>query len=282
MHHIAKHLEDITANGYTVLPGFFAASWMQRCIDAYPQLSRAQSFAESDAVWLDNGLERAPNLFLPAAANRGLLDLLEAAMGPFVQLDNLTFYNFPNQPAEKAGKPSGWHRDIWQVPPQVEGYRPPDAMNAICYFQDLDDGLGPLRVIPGSHRRVVADPVGDVPHPDEVLIHAKAGDVILIHCNLYHSGTANVSGKPRFFWSAYYNRAWLRTRDNHDGPNARAIIKRAQDHGDVRVARLLGHDPGLIPRCHGPDRVANTERWRTWIDEDRAGLRTPSWLPEPA
>jgi len=279
MSDIDRHDERFITDGYTIMPGLFPASWMQRCIAAFPQLSRSQTLGDADSVWLNNGVERAPDLFLPAAAHPRLLDFLELAMGPFVQLDNLTFFNFASQPAGMAGRPSGWHRDIWQVPPSSEGYQPPDAMNAICYFSDLDAATGPLRVIPGSHRRPVPTPVHDAPHPEEVLVHARAGDVILIHCNLFHSGTANVSGGPRWFWSAYYNRSWLRTRDNHAGPNARAIVERALGHGDTRVARLFGHDPAVLTRCHGPDRVANAEQWRRWIAEDLALRTHPDWLP---
>ena len=278
----AHHLEQFIAEGYTVFPQVFPAALMQRCIAAFPELSRAQSLGDTDVIWLNNGVERAPHLFLPVVAHAQLLDFLEQVMGPFVQLDNLTFFNFVSQPVEQAGRPHGWHRDIWQVPPMIEGYQPPEAMNAICYFQDLDDATGPLRIIPGSHRRPMPAPVSDAAHPEEVLLHVRAGDLVVTHSNLFHSGTTNVSGRPRWFFSAHYSRSWLRTRDNHNGPNVRSIVERAIEHGDIRIARLFGHDPELINRCHGPDRIANADRWRAWQAEDRTRLRNADWLPKLA
>ena len=82
-----------------------------------------------------------------------LLDFAEAVMGPFVQMDNLTFIAFPSvSTAAAAGRVSGWHRDIWAFKPTHAEYVPPLAANAITYLQNLTDEYGPLRVIPGSHR----------------------------------------------------------------------------------------------------------------------------------
>jgi ectoine hydroxylase-related dioxygenase (phytanoyl-CoA dioxygenase family) len=72
---------------------------------------------------------------------------------------------------------------------------------------------GPLRVIPGSHRR--GEPPIDIehgyatgmgPHPDEVKIIAPAGSVILFNsASLWHSGTFNYTPAARLGLTAYFN-----------------------------------------------------------------------------
>lgn len=76
--------------------------------------------AEKPTQWLSSVVEYEPWLMLPAVNNPTILDFAERVMGPFVQLDNLTFMAFPSLPhAEAEGRASGWHRDIWAwVPPR--------------------------------------------------------------------------------------------------------------------------------------------------------------------
>ncbi len=71
---------------------------------------------------------------------------------------------------------------------------------------------GPLRVIPGSHRR--SEPPIDMqhgyatgmgPHPDEVKIIAPAGSVILFNsADLWHSGTFNYTPSARLALTAHF------------------------------------------------------------------------------
>jgi ectoine hydroxylase-related dioxygenase (phytanoyl-CoA dioxygenase family) len=72
---------------------------------------------------------------------------------------------------------------------------------------------GPLRVIPGSHRR--AEPPIDTehgyatgmgPHPDEVKIIAPAGSVILFNAaDLWHSGTFNYTPAARLALTVHFD-----------------------------------------------------------------------------
>jgi hypothetical protein len=72
---------------------------------------------------------------------------------------------------------------------------------------------GPLRVIPGSHRR--AEPPIDTehgygtgmgPHPDEVKIIAPAGSVLLFNsADLWHSGTFNYTPAARLALTVHFS-----------------------------------------------------------------------------
>ena len=251
---------------------------MQSWKAVYPNIVDRQTplGATEPANWVSSTLEYEPKLFFPAVAHPTLLDFTEMVMGPFVQMDNLTFMAFPSIPeAEARNKTSGWHRDIWAFKPTHREYVPPLAANAIAYLQDMTDEFGPLRVIPGSHRSdvMIAEEENQKPHPDEILVPVKAGDVVFTHCALYHSGTPNYSGKLRYFFSLYYNKSWLKCRDNHRGPAVQAIVAEARKNEDRRLMRLFGEDELLFSRANSGFLRNDEEMWRKWIDEDREARR---------
>ncbi len=277
MRGMQDRLDEYREQGYTIFSQLFDAATLHRWRDAFPDLAaRSTPPGGSPPIWLRNCIELSPNLFLHAVAHPELLDFAEAVMGPFVQLDNLTFVAFPSVSHDEArGKVSGWHRDIWAEVPRTTDYTRPLACNAICYLQDMTPEYGPLRVIPGSHRRptLIAGDARQRPHPDEICVPVKAGDVVFTHNGLLHSGTPNTTGKPRFFFSIYYNLVWLKHRDNHSGFCTQQIVESARKRNDRRLMRLFGVDDCFIHRANSGFCVPDEEQWQKWSDEDRAVLR---------
>ncbi len=262
--------------GYTIFEGVYSEVEMQHWRDELLRLEETSAgiHQQKRSWWFGNMLERSPALMWPALSNPVILDFAEDLVGPFLQLDNLTLAAFPSVSKEEAeGRVSGWHRDRWGSM-STGNYERPLSMNAICYLQDLTDAYGPLRVIPGSHIepvQIVADGK-ELPHPDELLVHMKAGDVVLTHNRLLHSGTPNTSGERRFFFSVYYNVSWLKYTDTFDGPNCRQLIQWARGRNDHRALRLLGVDDHLQARGNSGFQEADEDRWEKWKDEDRATL----------
>lgn len=275
---LEERLAAYKRDGYTVFENVFSPKLMEAWKAAYPSIVERQTpLGQSDPrLWLSSTVEFEPKLFLPAVANPTLLDFAEKVLGPFVQMDNLTFMAFPSMSKEEAaGKASGWHRDIWAYKPTHGEYVPPLASNAITYLQDLTEEYGQLRAIPGSHRTGIsigADDIGK-PHADEVIVPLKAGDVAFTHSALYHSGTPNYSGYPRYFLSLYYNKSWLKCRDNHQGPSVQAILNAARENEDRRLMRLFGEDPLLFGRANSGFSRGDEEMWTEWVQEDRAALK---------
>ena len=262
--------------GYTIFEGLYDEEQMESWRQEVLRLEAASQgmYAQPRSWWFGNMLERSPALMWPTVSNPVILDFAETVVGPFVQLDNLTLAAFPAVPAaELKGVVSRWHRDRWAHMP-TGNYERPLSMNAICYLQDLTDDYGPLRVIPGSHVEPVAIPEDqrDRPHGSEVLVHMKAGDVVLTHSGLLHSGTPNTSGKRRFFFSVYYNLSWLKYTDTFDGPNCRQLMDWARQRNDHRSLRLLGVDDHLQARGNSGFQEPDEERWQKWIAEDREAL----------
>jgi len=90
---------------------------------------------------------------------------------------------------------------------------PWQTLSAMWCVTPFTRDSGPLRVIPGSHRR--AEPPIDTehgyatgmgPHPDEVKIIAPAGSVILFDAaDLWHSGTFNYSPAARLALTVHFD-----------------------------------------------------------------------------
>jgi ectoine hydroxylase-related dioxygenase (phytanoyl-CoA dioxygenase family) len=83
--------------------------------------------------------------------------------------------------------------------------------NTVWMLDDITPENGPIRAIPGSHRRrklpgeVLADP--HAPHPNEVLVTGKAGTVAVMNAHLWHGGTGNHTAVARTALHAFYCRS---------------------------------------------------------------------------
>lgn len=267
-----ERFEAYKRDGFTVFEKVFDESQMQEWREKHAELSEAHD----GQMWFGNTLELAPELMWPAVSHPTILGFVEKVMGPFVQLDNLTLAAFASIETEKAeGRASGWHRDRWAHVPYTDAYHRPNAINAISYLQDLTDAFGPLRVIVGSHRKPVTidEPDRGKPHPDETLIHMGAGDVVITHNGLVHSGTPNTSGALRYFFSIYYNLTWLKHTDHHTGPQTQRLLESAKASNNHQHMRLLGVDEQLQPRCNSGFLQADEERWETWATADREAIK---------
>ena len=268
---IDERFEEYKTNGFTIFERVFDESQMRLWREKHQQLS-----AENDGqTWFGNMLEAAPDLMWPAVTHPTILEFVEKVMGPFVQLDNLTLAAFSSiEPQKAKGRVSGWHRDRWAHVPYTDAYHRPNAINAISYLQELTDAFGPLRVIIGSHRTplTMEDTERAKPHPAEMLIHMKAGDVVITHNGLVHSGTPNTSGQLRYFFSIYYNLTWLKHTDHHSGPHTQQLLAEAKAANNHQLMRLLGVDEQLQPRCNSGFLLPDEERWEEWAAADRGAI----------
>ncbi len=267
-----QRLEAYKTDGFTIFEKVFDETQM----DLWKEKHQELSTAHNGQTWFGNTLELVPELMWPAVSHPTILEFIEKVMGPFVQLDNLTLAAFPSIEPEKAdGRVSGWHRDRWAHVPFTDAYHRPNAINAISYLQDLTDEFGPLRVIVGSHRKsiTIEDAGRGIPHPEETIIHMKAGDVVITHNGLIHSGTPNTSGQLRYFFSIYYNLTWLKHTDHHTGPHTQKLLADAKEANNHQLMRLLGVDEQLQPRCNSGFLQSDEERWEAWAAADRAAIK---------
>ncbi|RAP77896.1 phytanoyl-CoA dioxygenase family protein [Paenibacillus montanisoli] len=276
---LKERYEEYKELGYTVFERLHSKETTDGWIRKYHELQQntPRNADGTLTTWFASTCELAPLEMLPIVSHPEILDFAEMVMGPFVQLDNLTIAGGERNVSkeEARNKVALWHRDRWGKVPTTERYESPLSCNAISYMVDLDDDYGPLRVIPGSHRKPITltDEEIFVPHKDEVIVYAKAGDVVFTHNMLLHTGTPNTSGKNRYFFSVYYNRTWLRHTDNHSGPNVQKIVQQARLRNDHRTLRLFGIDEQLEKRANSGFRVADDIQWAEWAAADKAAIK---------
>jgi ectoine hydroxylase-related dioxygenase (phytanoyl-CoA dioxygenase family) len=82
--------------------------------------------------------------------------------------------------------------------------------NSIWLLDDFTESNGATRIVPGSQRSgkaprdVMPDPTQ--PHPDETLLTAPAGTVVIFNSHTWHGGTLNSTDKPRRAMHSYFTR----------------------------------------------------------------------------
>ena len=273
-------LEAFEELGFAHFPGVYDAPQVDTFQHLYADVVSqwryvTHSEATPDAV--SGLLERYPRDILPALSNPLLLGFAEAIMGPFVQLDSAVLNSDAPVEQEKRLCPVMWHRDRFgAVPPNL--YLRPSSIVFLSYLQPMTDDVGPLRVIPRSHRadRLIPDAELYEPIADEVFIHAEPGDVIAVHQNLLHSGTHNTATIDRRFFGFIYNLTCYRQEDNFAGPNCAALLDFAKKTNDRRLARLLGHDPLIFPRQNSGFTSPPETQWAQWIHDDEAYAESKS------
>ncbi len=85
-----------------------------------------------------------------------------------------------------------------------------EVCNSIWLLDDFTEENGATRVVPGSHnwnktpKQVMEDPKGH--HPEEQLLKAPAGTVVIFNSHTWHGGTLNRTDKPRRAMHSYFTR----------------------------------------------------------------------------
>eukprot|EP01045_Picozoa_sp_COSAG04_P022058 COSAG04_NODE_2441_length_4118_cov_3.509579_2_plen_268_part_00 len=178
------------------------------------------------------------------------------------------------------------------------GYAPPAVgVNCLLYLQDMTLASGPLRVSPGSHLGLPSTPKDDARWEEQVegaaptvALACRAGDLVMTHDELLHSGSFNTSARARMYMSTKLCRVGQPHRDDFsiepvsiplrsphlrrcpvsDGPSACQIqqrLREARRVGDARALRFFGDAAGLETA-----RDEEEEVWRRLLRQE-AGAR---------
>ena len=106
-----------------------------------------------------------------------------------------------------SNEPQPLHCDAGALPDE-RGYW---VCNTIWLLDDFTSDNGATRVVPGSQnwKQLPQEVLSDMlaPHPQEELLLAPAGSVVVMNTHAWHGGTANRTARPRRALHAFYCRS---------------------------------------------------------------------------
>lgn len=128
-----------------------------------------------------------------------LLPLVEHLLGSDFKLSSLNVRS-----PRKGGPMQGLHVDFPFAVQPGRFY----ACNALFVLDDMGPDNGATRILPGTHLdgRRPEDAMADTrrDHPDQIVVEARAGDVLLVNGHVWHGGTVNTSGRSRALMQCYF------------------------------------------------------------------------------
>jgi len=204
----AGHRRLLDEQGYVRLEGFIDPARRRRLDERIEALFEAEGENAGAEFRQEPGARRLANLvdkgavFVECILAPVVLEYVGCVLGQQLKLSSLNARSA--DPRSTEVQPL--HMDAGALPDE-HGYW---VCNTVWMLDDFTADNGSLRAVPGSHRwgrppqDVLADP--RMPHPDEVLVTGRAGDVVVMNSHLWHGGTANRTDRRRLALHAFYCR----------------------------------------------------------------------------
>jgi len=215
-------------NGYLHLPSFVTDPWLSDLQAVAAEfVERSRQSERSDATFdVEPGhsadAPRLRRLNSPVDQHetfaRFALDGPAAAIATAVLGGPVRYHHSKlNFKWSSGGEPVDWHQDI-QFWPHTD-FSP---LTIGVYLDDVDEAMGPMGVLPGSHRGPLYDLYQDdgawggsmraadiaaLDMDDMVWLSGPAGSVTVHNCCIVHGSLANTSTRPRPLLLQTYSRA---------------------------------------------------------------------------
>jgi len=205
---VADEERQLDEQGFVVLKGLLPGAFLEmlqlRVEDLFREEGenagsefRQEPYARRLANLVDKG-----EVFQQVVAYPEVLERVAWVLKPRFKLSSLNARSTdPNSPEAQP-----LHCDAGSLPDE-KGYC---VCNTIWLLDDFTSENGATRLVPGSHKwgklpqRVLSDPAA--PHPEEILVTAPAGSVVVMNTHAWHGGTANRTNRPRRALHSFYCR----------------------------------------------------------------------------
>lgn len=200
---------EIDELGYTVIEGYLSTPLLNELRDRVEELLALEGEAAGSEFKIEEGARRLANLVDKGEVFERMLlmpELLEGTgqvLRPRFKLSSLNARS--TNPHSPDAQPL--HCDMGALPDEG-GYW---VSNTVWMLDDFTAENGAIRAVPGTHKsgqlpqQVLADPRAS--HPDEVLITAPAGTIVIMNAHCWHGGTANRTSKPRRALHSFFCRS---------------------------------------------------------------------------
>lgn len=194
--------------GFAVLDAVISDDRRRALLSRVRALLAEEGDAAGSEFLVESGADRLANLaakgeeFLAVATEPRVLDAVRAVLGAGIKLSSLN----ARAVSPMSGEVQPLHCDMAAVP-DADGFW---VCNTVWLLDPFTADNGAIRLVPRSHRTgaLPADVLEDprAPHPDEILVTAPAGSVVVMNAHLWHGGTANRSAASRTVLHAFYCR----------------------------------------------------------------------------
>ncbi|MEE3261836.1 MAG: phytanoyl-CoA dioxygenase family protein [Candidatus Latescibacterota bacterium] len=221
--------------GYLPLPEIMNHAQVDALRTRFDELVEEEGEKAGTEVHQEAGTNRLSNLvdkgeiFEICFTHPRVLAAMRHVLGPDFRLSSLNGRSaLPGQGLQ------GLHAD-WAT-----GVEPGDyyVCNSIWLLSDFTEQNGATRVVPGSNRSgqhpkdALDDPTA--PHPDEVILTALAGTVVVFNSHTWHGGTLNRSDEPRYGLHSYFTR-----RDQRQQTAQKALLSEETKARLSEAARVI-------------------------------------------
>ena len=193
--------------GYLPLPGILSPEQVQTFRARLEELAAAEGDQAGLEVHQEQGTTRLADLvnkdpmFEICFTHPRVLAAMRHILGPEFKLSSLNSrFALPGEGLQAL------HADWGEAVPPGDF----KVCNSIWLLDDFTEENGATRVVPSSHlsgqhpRDSLADPTA--PHPDQKLLTAPAGTVVIFNSHTWHGGTLNRSNRPRAGMHSYFCR----------------------------------------------------------------------------
>ena len=282
---LQRHVEDLDAQGYTVVPpqianpDGLAERMLEACLDIAerrtgqrPDLERGGSESQVDSPVGDTmkALLLEDPVFEESLMNPALLALATYLCGYDVVLSSLT--SFMKGPSKTRFR---LHTDT-RLPSPL----PTQALlcKGIYLLTDFNRDNGSTAFVPGSHKwhrnpDASETSIGEGGNDQAVPVEAPAGSLIVFHGNTWHGAYNRVVPGLRVSVHLLMVRSLLRTTEDFIG----RIPQEALDRNRPRFAILTqqGVVPGYVDKADERAKVVRAQKFVSAFEKD-SGVRLPA------
>lgn len=201
----AEDKNNLDVNGYVAFENILDTAWLERLRDKYEELMEKEGQSAGIEVHQEAGTRRLSDLVNKGEIFDGVYThpkILAAVFHVLQREFKLSSLNARDAlPGEGL---QALHAD-WGVRKPSEPFH---VVNSIWLIDDFTGDNGVTRVVPGTHKwkGSPSDYMNDpsAPHPDENLIIAPAGTVVVFNAHVWHGGTMNRSERTRRAMHCYF------------------------------------------------------------------------------
>lgn len=203
----AEEKAHLDREGYLPLPGLLSMEHVEALRKRQEELLAVEGGEAGKEVHQEAGTDRLSDLINKGAVYHVVITHPRLLAGvAHVLKGDLKLSSLNSRAALPGLGLQGLHAD-WGRLETPGDYQ---VCNSVWLLDDFTPENGATRVVPGSHLtgKTPGDEMANPsdPHPNEVVLLGKAGDVVIFNAHLWHGGTLNRTDRPRRAMHGYFTR----------------------------------------------------------------------------